>query len=317
MAIEDTPWFIGAEGVLHPAEAARAVGYAAANGQDGVIGTTDLKVTQTGTPSGRVMIYPGAINLVNRYPGAQAQAYTGVVRTATYVNIDPTTSSGPRSDLIVARVRDPQYGSQSGYDANNPNNFNFFSIEVVKGVSASFRRYTDQGYPIVAIARIDIPANTGTITNGMIKDLRVKSLVRSWRRAYPTFPTANQALTGNTADWLTTGQPTVVVPFWATRANIIVHVEGVEKLVAGYVRGEVKITVAGISTESVSITQNGPTATRFGISFGGSVAIPRIIRGDAAALSLRGVIAVGSSGAYQIDAGSAVTFDIEFLEDVE
>ena len=38
MAVEDTPWFIGAAGVLHPAEAARAVAYAAANGSDGVIG---------------------------------------------------------------------------------------------------------------------------------------------------------------------------------------------------------------------------------------------------------------------------------------
>ena len=62
MAVEDTPWFIGAAGVLHPAEAARAVAYAAANGSDGVIGSTDLKVTARPTPNGQVLVAPGGVN---------------------------------------------------------------------------------------------------------------------------------------------------------------------------------------------------------------------------------------------------------------
>lgn len=316
MAELGTAWFIGASGVLHPAETARAVAYAAANGSDGVIGSGDLKVTATATPSNRVNVAPGSVNLVSRYPGAVSQAYVGVVQTQAVVTIDPTTSAGGRSDLVVARVRDPQYGSVAGFDPANPNDFGFFSIEVVKGVSSSFKRYTTVAYPVMALARIDIPPNTATITNAMIIGLRFKSMTKTWRRAYPTFPTSTQALGTNTAEWLTTGQPMVAVPHWATTCNVIAHIEGIYKPTTAYVRGEVKISVGGISTEQVSLTQSG-TVERFGASIGGSVAVPPAMRGTTVPLSLRGVVAVGPNGGYVIDNGSGITFDIEFLEDVE
>ena len=317
MAVEDTPWFIGAAGVLHPAKAARAVAYAAANGSDGVIGSTDLKVTARPTPNGQVLVAPGGVNLISRYPGASSQAYTGVVRTQEAVSIDSTSSAGGRSDLVVARVRDPQYGSVAGYDPANPNNFGFFTIEVVKGVSSSFKRYTTElGYPAMALARIDIPASTATITNAMITDLRFKSAIKTWRRAYPTFPTSAQPLGTNTADWLVTGQPMVSVPVWATTCNVICHIEGIYKPTADYIRGEVKITVGGISTDQVSLTQNG-AVERFGASIGGSVAIPVVMRGTTVPLGIRGVVAIGPNGGYVIDSGSGITFDIEFLEGVE
>lgn len=317
MAIEDVPWFIGADGVLHSAETARVVAYAASDGADGVVRSADLKVAPTGTPSSSVTIAPGAVSLVNRYPGAYAQSYIGVVRTQSTVAIDPTSSSGGRSDLVIARVRDPQYASVSGYNPNNPNAFNFFTIEVVKGVSPSFTKYSDSTpYPAVALARIDIPASTATITSAMIKDLRFKANTRSWRRAYPTFPTATQSLGTNTAEWLTTGQPMVPVPTWATRCNIIAHMAGVEKVVTGYVRATVKLSVGGQSTEWISVTQNSPVQ-RFGVSMGGSVDIPPAQRGTVVPLSIRGVINVGPNGAYQIDTESAITFDIEFVEETE
>lgn len=316
MAVQDTPWFIGAANVLHPAEAARAVAFAASNGAGGVIGSSDLKVVALPTPTNKIRVMPGSITLINRYPGAVGQAYQGVVSSATDITIDPTTSAGPRSDLIYARVSDPQYGTQAGFNPLDPNNFNFFEVKVSKGVPAGSRSLGGIAWPGEPLARIDIPASTSTITSSMITDLRQKTITRNWRRIIPTFPTAVSSLGTNTAEWLTSGQPSVRVPEWANYCNVICHVAGAEKVVTGYVRASVKISVGGISTPDVTVTQNSPVQ-RFAFSFGGSVTIPASLRGNLASLSLRGVIGAGPNGAYQIDQESAVTFDIEFLESLE
>ena len=316
MAVENVPWLIGRDGVLHSAEVGRALAYAAANAADGVVGSTDLKIAATSTPGNSVTVAPGAVNIINRYPGATSQAYTGVVTTQTPLAIAPTNSSGGRSDAIVARVRDPQYGSVAGYDPNNPNAFQFFSVEVMQNVGSGFRGYTNPGYPVVALARIDIPSSTATITNAMITDLREKAMPRSFRKMYLAFPQSTSSLGTNTAEWLTSGRPMVSVPPWATRCNLIAHFTAVEKVVAGYVRSQIKLSVGGQSTEWVSMTQNTPIQ-RFSFSLGGSVDIPPAQRGTVVPLSVRGVINVGPNGAFELDTESGLTFDVEFVEDVE
>lgn len=229
MPVEDTPWFIGHEGVLHPAEVARSVAYAAANGSTGVVGRGDLKVGATGTPSNRVVIYPGAVNLVSGYAGATSQAYVGVIRSSAYATIEPTTSAGRRSDLVVARVRDPQYGDKLGFDPANPNNFDFFTIEVWKGVSATTKRILDPTYPAMALARIDIPASTATITQSMITDLREKSNRKTEIQVRTYFPAGDlNAPVSGYGNWPSNNLATFSVPLWATQAVIEVLIPGIE-----------------------------------------------------------------------------------------
>lgn len=231
MPIEDTPWFIGASGVQHPAEVARAVAYAATGGTSGVIGQTDCKIAATSTPSNRVVVYPGAASIVSNYSGATAQAYVGVVRIQDHITIDPTTSSGPRSDLIVAQITDPQYGA-AGFDPNNPNDFKFFKLAVVKGVAAGTKKLYSQT-PAIALARIDIPASTATITNAMITDLRQMAVRRSdvqMRTYYPTkdlvMPSGSYAPWGGLIFWFD-------VPRWATQAHFTATMSSIEYIHSG------------------------------------------------------------------------------------
>ena len=240
MPIEDTPWFIGAAGVQHPAEVARAVAYASTGGTSGVIGQTDFKVAATGTPSNRVVLYPGAASIVSNYSGATAQAYVGVLRTSDYLTIDPTTSAGGRSDLIIARIKDPQYGA-SGFDPSNPNAYKFFTLEVVKGVSSSTKRLSNAGSPAIALARIDIPASTATITNAMITDLRQMANRRTDIQMKTYFPgkdmnmsTSSYTAWGGLVFWFD-------VPRWAVRAHFTANIPSIEYIHSGTAR-----SVAGI-----------------------------------------------------------------------
>lgn len=317
MAVEDTPWFIGAAGVLHPAETARAVAYAAANGSDGVVGSTDLKVTARPTPNGQVLVGAGAVNLLSRYSGAASQAYTGVVRTQEAVNIDPTSSAGGRSDLVVARVRDPQYGSVAGYDPNNPNAFGFFTIEVVKGVSSSFKRYGPEvGYPVMALARIDIPASTATITNAMITDLRFKSNARSDIQVRTIFPgDDNNAAVSQYAPWPQNTIAWFDVPPWATRAVFTVHIPGIE--FTGSMRSALGVRGkfgTQIDTQNTIVLQS--TSGRVGHTHVSEYRLPTGSRGLPVGYVLEAWQTSGNGG-YQIDYQSAVQYVGYFFEDVE
>lgn len=316
MGVLTVPWGIGQAGVKHSAEVARAVAYASSNGSDGVIGSTDLRINATSTPGSRVTIMPGAVNMVSRYSGVVGQAYVGVVNSLDYITIDPTTSAGGRSDLIIARVRDPQYGSVSGYDPANPNNFSFFTIEVVKGVGSNTKRLIGHTYPGVALARIDIPASTATITQGMITDLRQKSNRKTDRQVRPVFPSGD--LNMPTAGYSTWPGATFVsfdVPLWATRAVITTHISSIEYIgttrSAGGIRG---VFGPSADPQNTVVIQSSPG--RFSHSHVSEFSLTSGFRGVDALYALQGWRTVGT-GTFQLDYQSSLVFDATFLETVE
>ena len=96
-----------------------------------------------------------------------------------------TGSSGGRSDLVVARITDPQYEGQPPAD---PDDFDYAYVDIIQGVSSSTRSARDLNlsYPAIALARIDLPASTGTVQASHITDLRELAQPRSVRflRAY-------------------------------------------------------------------------------------------------------------------------------------
>lgn len=316
MGVLAVPWGIGQAGVKHSAEVARAVAYASSNGSDGVIGSTDLRINATPTPGSRVTLMPGAVNMVSRYSGVVGQAYVGVVNSLDYITIDPTTSAGGRSDLIIARVRDPQYGSVSGYDPANPNNFKFFTIEVVKGVASGTKRLYGHNYPGVALARIDIPSSTATITAGMITDLRQMSNRKTDRQVRPAFPSGdlNIPTTGYRA-WPGSTVAMFDVPLWATRAVVTTHISSIEYIGNGR-------TVAGVrgvfgtltDTENTIIVQS--TAGRFQHTHVSSFNLTSGFRGIDVGYQLQGYRTY-NTGMFQLDYQSSLVFDATFLETVE
>ena len=167
---DPTPWVV-TDADISP-EMARLVAYTASGGAEGIIEPTDLRVRALSTPGNRVRVAPGGALLKNRYAGGGQQTYA--LRNATQHNspiITATGSSGGRTDLVVARVLDPNYEGSAPPD---PNDFQYARTEIIEGVPSNTRSALDLNlnFPAIALARINIPSSTATITNSMITDLR-------------------------------------------------------------------------------------------------------------------------------------------------
>src|SRR5699024_9788249 len=99
------------------------------------------------------------------------------------VPVTATGSAGGRSDLVVARVLDPQYEGQPPAD---PNDFDYSMVEIIEGVSSSTTSARDLNlnYPAIALARIDLPASTGTVEASHLTDLREMARPRVQRHLF-------------------------------------------------------------------------------------------------------------------------------------
>lgn len=132
----------------------------------GTLGPSALEVTPS-SPAGMTVDVSAGVGVVTgtdqsfqgKYLVREEAATTGLVIAAA-------PGSGQRSDLIVVQVRDTNAGGASGDDA---------VIVVVPG--------TPSGSPVdptppassLVLARVRVPAGTGSITAGLIDDLRVEA----------------------------------------------------------------------------------------------------------------------------------------------
>lgn len=231
-------WFIGG-GAEHTPESARRLVYASTNGAEGVGGVNDLRVLPLAVPGQGVRVTVGSALMRSRYVGGETQTYMGSVYQQETVSVTPTGSQSKRSDLVIMRVEDP-FAAGSPYNppadvdiADSP----YVYIRVISGVPANTTRLQSvPGYANdtgVALARIDYPVNTGTVTAGMIVDLRS---VAQPRRSEVVFARPRVAADDTTQRFLTAttanggeyfpgggGAPNefeVDVPAWATRMVI-------------------------------------------------------------------------------------------------
>lgn len=121
--------------------------------------TGDLVVTASGTTN--VAVAAGEI----WFPGSDNATDQGMYCAYNSASINlaiAATSTNPRKDLIIAQVRDNDYGD--GTDDCR--------IVVLQGTAASSP--VDPTLPAnsVALARVTVPASTSNITSGMVTDLR-------------------------------------------------------------------------------------------------------------------------------------------------
>ena len=178
MAFDSTPWFIGG-GAEHSPEVARLLSHCATRGASGIVGAGDLKVSALGTPGGSVRIASGSCIIPNRFPGVSDQSYVGRVESEFNVAVSPTGSGGGRTDLVVARVYDPQY---VGSPPADPLNYEYIRPFVIEGVPATADAAwlkANTNYPAIALARLNIPSGTAAITSAMITSVREVALPRS------------------------------------------------------------------------------------------------------------------------------------------
>ena len=229
MAFDPVPWAIG-NGAEVSEETGRVFANIASRNSQGINLPGDLKVTALAVPGGAIQIAPGGVVLRNRQ--APGQSYVGRAATVTQVPIAPTGSSGPRSDLVIARVRDPEFAPWQPYTdpaqiAHGP----YFEPFVISGVPSNTKFAEDiVTYTAEALARIDIPANTAAITNAMIVPLRRLAQPRTYSPfdVQPGAMPVNHLAT-NEINWhhcpLNTFE--VDVPAWATHAQVMIQLVNV------------------------------------------------------------------------------------------
>jgi hypothetical protein len=199
--------------------------YAALGGNEGIINPSDLKVVPLAVPGAGIRVSAGGCGILNRSPGSAEQAYTGRNPTSDTVAIAATGSGGGRSDLIVVRVEDP---GMSGFNYQEPGDVTvgpYIFTRVIPNVPAGTTDAHDLAAhandSCITIARVDMPASTGTVQAGMITDLRDQANPRSQRVCLPgTIQAQTVTLSNDWQNFPAGGVPNVFIPKWATHCTI-------------------------------------------------------------------------------------------------
>lgn len=337
MTFDPVPWFVGG-GAQHSPEIARLLSYAATGGASGVIEIDDLRVAPLATPGGSVRVLPGACVIPNRASGGAQQSYMGRLPTEdSGIAIAPTDASGGRIDMVIARVEDPYMAGTPWQDPADPTVGPYIFTRVLPDVPSSAvtspvaaRQYlAAQGESAIALAAINMPASTSTVTDTEITSLREIPMPRRHR-----FVSTHTLSSGET-DVLTAtgvdGEPfpvaainawdSVDIPEWATEARVVATWAQVTQP-PGNSAGWLWVSMGETAdadrqlTDTVRYdTPNVSGYTRGTFILGDVLTVPASYRGTTRPVRMYGrVDSVAPDAEIQLDYGSAVVLDIEFLE---
>jgi hypothetical protein len=292
------PWFIDGGSKRHPAYLARHQTYLATLGTEGVLGALDLRAQELATPGAAIRLAPGGLVIPNR--AAPYESYSDKSDTEIEVPIDPTDSTGGRSDLVIVRVENPWESGGGWTEPADPANDPYIFARVVPNVSATLTdvHAHNSVWSAANVCRVDIPASTATITDAMIVDLRSLAEIGGQRNPEPSTtppPIAEQlwteaSKTTVTADDLPSTQTTFVnwpdaanwtvpIPAWAQGADVLVIVCNPEQH-DGHVWGETRLNI------------------------GGNVGVPSTFDMDAISTTAPNRLPVFTSGTYEIPASA-------------
>lgn len=332
MAMERVPYFVGG-GFEHSAELMRVMLAAATSGAEGLVSPGDMKVTPTPVPGTSISIAPGNALIRNSYGGGTAQTYAARAASQTEIPIVATGSAGARTDLIIARIDDPTYAG----DSFDPLTYEAAKFEVIRGVPSDTKTTKGLGlsYPAIPLARVTLPASTGTVTSSMITDLRFLAQPRKERHLYVYNLVQGDGIhrlsnTRDIGDWWPNPRDVlgwyIDVPEWAQRVRILGQAGGVMVPRAGgnawgrlWARIGSIYDERGVNTQETSwdLSGGGPTNAREAWIAGADRAVPANIRGEQGMyVGMRGrVISFDNTASLPyLDSLSVVSVDVEFYE---
>jgi hypothetical protein len=250
MSWDSVPWFVGG-GAEHSPEVARLLAYAATGGAEGIVVPGDLKVVPLAVPGGSVTVSSGAALILNRATGGTAQTYVARNPSADTVGIAPTGSAGGRSDLIVAQIEDPFMAGEPWQAPANPKAGPYVFTRVIPNVPAGTTRLQDvpgyTGRSAVTLARVDLPASTGTVTAAMITDLRALARPRQSSETYADLGASRSTLSSTSYTTFPAYRPGVPVPTWATHMRVDVTIA--------------QLSAAGSATGNLTLSVQSSTGT--------------------------------------------------------
>lgn len=311
------PWYVSDDAEM-TLESLRLLPYASTGGCEGILAPPDLRVTALATPAGAVQIGAGSCVVLTRGGGSSSQAYAARMTSAEQVIVEPTDSSGARSDLVIVRIEDPYHDSSSWALPADPTIGPYVYSRVINDVPTGTTDLTEvrPEDSAIVLARIDIPANTSTVTQAMITDLRQVANPRSERRQLSI---ANGWATADTLGSITDVWETfplgaswnVAIPVWASRLTVTATLAGLLHTGTTEARGNLRLSLGdGLATAVVGYRT--AEAGRNALWCGGTLEIPSELRGTIQPLTLEGLGTSAYTGVLTADYGTAVRVDLDF-----
>lgn len=307
MTLAQAPLLV--DGASHSAQTFRMMIKDLSRGAEGVTEAADLKVTPLSVPGGGVQVADGSA-VIRGKANAWQGSYTAYNIGNATVPIAPTGAT-PRSDLIVLRVADPEFegGLDPAKDA-----INYF--DVIPNVSPT-TTVVPKGVTGIAIARIDLPANTGTITAGMIRDLRRVANPRRERTLHTAYPAKlSKAFKddGKWYDWPPEARWTIPVPDWATKLIVTVTIAGL-RMDYDSLYGKLRLVFGTVPGQETIVDDNqGKVVRRSTAVVADTIALPAGYRGTSQVLYLQANMSKDWKGDLGADGGTSIIADVEFTE---
>lgn len=329
------------EQALHTAQSIRLLAYGAVDGQQGVMGPGHLTVGALATPAGVIQVLPGGYSVLAKHLGGDFEAYVGKFSVAEQVAVSPTSSSGPRTDLVIARIENPYVAGAGVWEVPvDPVAGPYAYIRVIEGVPANTQDVIgyNNTWSAITLARITRPANAGIVTQANITDLRSLADLRGQRItiinsppatpppvAYPLWTGVVECRANSTHlktqtafhDWPTEVNFTVPVPAWATTADMLVLVN---PEIDGNVYGDLRMTLDGVAVDAPPLIYNYNYARTIGpeqyvTMVAGSITIPPAVAGRSVPLRMQARSLANDSahpGKFSTHAGCAVVAQMTF-----
>lgn len=218
MALDPVPFVIGGE-AEHGPDVFRQALYAATGGKQGVGAPGDLKVTPLDVPGAGVKIAAGGGTILNRTAAQQSYGVRNPIADTNSIQVPASGSGAKRSHLIVCRVDNPYVDGNAQVPAD-PANGPYNEFDILTDVPAGTRRIRDvaqyKGLSAIELARIDVPASTGTVTAAMITDLRQLTNPRETTESFTDLGESAATLSATSGTIFPPFRPSVIVPDWAT-----------------------------------------------------------------------------------------------------
>ncbi|MCF1598301.1 hypothetical protein [Streptomyces muensis] len=298
-------------GAKHSAQTFRMMIRDLSRGAEGVTEGNDLKVTPLTVPAGGVLVGEGSGIVRGRAVPWQGH-YTAYNIGTEQVPIAPTGAS-PRTDMVVLRVLDPEYEGN-----RNPATDDTVFFDVISGVSSTATA-VPAGYSAIPLARVSLPANTGTVTAAMITDLRRIANPRRERSLYPSFPTALSTLAYSDAKWHVwpaAATWNVAVPSWATTAKIMLTVAGLRYTKADVFAQMRQYLGTDVGQATVIDDDQANNTRRNTIVLGDTITLSAAARGTTQRLYVETYMYKSPTGDLSVDAGTSIFADVEFSEGI-
>jgi len=298
VALTSAPWAL--DGARTPASVAR-LGMRAAVKESGIVNVGDMKVLQLSVAGDGVRISAGGAVLENRYVTNSGQAYVVEATSEEILDADNNFTGiigqGTTTDQD-AIAADPELGLD----------FQYVRAWVIKNVPAGTVRVEDlpspPTFPCYALARIDVPASSGSITSGMIVDLRQVVNKRELTVQNSVAVSTPDTLSVGTAyvyeTWPDNSEFSVYIPKWATKVYINAFINGFTQGSDSSVDSAMRVALRKADGTFVIANQQSvyyadpaylPKGTDKVVVISGPIAIPAAQRGTTCKFSIEATLA--------------------------